>query len=240
MTRPENEPAQLRSVAETLAAEAAEFVRRRRAEVFGADADAADNAAVQSKTTPTDPVTVVDTETERLLRDRLAQLRPGDAILGEESGGPTDPTADPRRRGHLGAGPHRRHGEFRLRHPGLRGVGRGAGRRRVGGRRGRRRRRGRVYSAATGLGAHVTDEQGTTRCDAPPSTICRWRCWAPDSATPRGAARRRRRWWRGCCRWSAMCAGSVLRRWICAWSRRAGWMPTTSTGCRCGTARRVR
>jgi myo-inositol-1(or 4)-monophosphatase len=91
VTTPENQPAQLRSVAETLAREAAAFVRRRRSEVFGADAGAADDAAVQTKSTPTDPVTVVDTETERLLRDRLAQLRSGDPVLGEEIGGPSDP-----------------------------------------------------------------------------------------------------------------------------------------------------
>ena len=98
MTRPHDEPARLRSVAETLAAEAAGFVRRRRAEVFGARAgplNAPPGGVVRSKTTPTDPVTVVDTETERLLRDRLAQLRPGDPILGEEGGGPADPAATP-------------------------------------------------------------------------------------------------------------------------------------------------
>ncbi|UKN42536.1 inositol-1-monophosphatase [Mycobacterium lepromatosis] len=70
------------------------FVRRRRTEVFGTDLAAA-AGAVQAKSTPTDPVTVVDTETERLLRDRLAQLRPGDSILGEEGGGPADLTATP-------------------------------------------------------------------------------------------------------------------------------------------------
>ncbi len=43
----------------------------------------------RAKSTPTDPVTVVDTETERLLRDRLAELRPGEHILGEEEGGST-------------------------------------------------------------------------------------------------------------------------------------------------------
>ncbi len=43
---------------------------------------------MQAKSTPTDPVTIVDTETERLLRDRLAELRPGEPILGEEEGGP--------------------------------------------------------------------------------------------------------------------------------------------------------
>lgn len=84
----------LRAVAESLADEAAAFVRRRRAEVFG-DAAGGDGVgpaagAVTSKSTPTDPVTVVDTETERLLRDRLAELRPDDQILGEEEGGTAD------------------------------------------------------------------------------------------------------------------------------------------------------
>ncbi|MDR3659754.1 MAG: inositol monophosphatase family protein [Mycobacterium sp.] len=78
-------PGALRALAGQLATEAAEFVRRRRQEVF-VDAPAA-AGAVRTKTSPTDPVTVVDTETERLLRDRLAELRPGDAILGEEEGG---------------------------------------------------------------------------------------------------------------------------------------------------------
>jgi myo-inositol-1(or 4)-monophosphatase len=95
VTRYDDDPAPLRSVAESLAAEAAEFVRSRRAEVFGAAAGAPGSGAVRSKSTPTDPVTVVDTETERLLRDRLAQLRPGEPILGEEGGGPADTGATP-------------------------------------------------------------------------------------------------------------------------------------------------
>lgn len=89
------DPALLRSVAEQLATEAAAFVRRRRTEVFGAGTagSGSDSAmpAVRSKSTATDPVTVVDTETERLLRDRLAEVRPGERILGEEEGGPTGP-----------------------------------------------------------------------------------------------------------------------------------------------------
>ena len=88
MTEIDSDPESLRAVAEGLAAEAAEFVRRRRTEVFG---DAAERdptgSAVRSKSSPTDPVTIVDTETERLLRDRLDVLRPGDPILGEEGGG---------------------------------------------------------------------------------------------------------------------------------------------------------
>src|SRR5689334_9505687 len=88
VTDNDTDPIQLRSVAEQLATEAADFVRRRRVEVFGNPVPTAD-AAVRTKSTPTDPVTVVDTETERLLRDRLAELRPGENILGEEEGGST-------------------------------------------------------------------------------------------------------------------------------------------------------
>lgn len=88
MTEHNTDLVQLRAVAERLATEAAEFVRRRRIEVFG-NPQPDDGTAVRTKSTPTDPVTVVDTETERLLRDRLAELRPGERILGEEEGGPT-------------------------------------------------------------------------------------------------------------------------------------------------------
>ncbi|HUO40943.1 MAG TPA: inositol monophosphatase family protein [Mycobacterium sp.] len=75
--------AALRVVAEELAIQAAAFVRRRRPEVFAY----AHGSPVRSKSTRTDPVTVVDTESERLLRDRLAAVRPGEAVLGEEGGG---------------------------------------------------------------------------------------------------------------------------------------------------------
>jgi myo-inositol-1(or 4)-monophosphatase len=91
VTENDTDPVVLRSVAERLATEAADFVRRRRDEVFGNPQPDAGSAvrAVRSKSTPTDPVTVVDTETERLLRVRLAELRPGEHILGEEEGGST-------------------------------------------------------------------------------------------------------------------------------------------------------
>ncbi len=77
--------AELRLVAEQLVAEAAELVRRRRAEIFGTPGSS--GLAVRAKTTPTDPVTIADTDTEQLIRDRLARLRPGEPILGEEAGG---------------------------------------------------------------------------------------------------------------------------------------------------------
>lgn len=86
--RPEHRPEHLRAVAEQLAGEAAAFVRRRRVEIFGGGPESTAAGSVRSKSTPTDPVTLADTETERLLRDRLADLRPGESILGEEGGGP--------------------------------------------------------------------------------------------------------------------------------------------------------
>ena len=164
MTRPDNsfrEPARLRSVAETLAAEAAAFVRCRRAEVFGSYAGGAGSGAVRAKSTPTDPVTVVDTETERSLRDRLAQLRPGDPILGEEGGGPADPAATPAGAVTWVLDPIDGTVNFVYGIPAyavsvaaqVNGVSvAGAVADVVA---------GRVYSAASGLGAHVTDEQGT-------------------------------------------------------------------------------
>jgi myo-inositol-1(or 4)-monophosphatase len=43
--------------------------------------------ALASKSTPTDLVSEADLASERLIRDRLARLRPADGILGEEGGG---------------------------------------------------------------------------------------------------------------------------------------------------------
>jgi myo-inositol-1(or 4)-monophosphatase len=87
----DNQPERLRAVAEQLVSEAADFVRRRRAEMLGAGAAGADSAAVrtavQTKSSRTDPVTKADTETEELVRGRLGEMRPGDSILGEEGGG---------------------------------------------------------------------------------------------------------------------------------------------------------
>lgn len=155
-------------MAETLATEAAAFVRRRRAEVFGTDAGAAGGGAVRAKSTPTDPVTVVDTETERLLRDRLAQLRPGDPILGEEGGGPADLTGTPAGTVTWVLDPIDGTVNFVYGIPAyavsvaaqVDGVSvAGAVAEVVA---------GRVYSAATGLGAQVVDEQGARvlRCSA--------------------------------------------------------------------------
>ncbi|OCB59480.1 inositol monophosphatase [Mycobacterium malmoense] len=169
MTRGDDDPDRLRAVAESLATEAAAFVRRRRAEVFGAAGatpTSVGDGAVRSKSTPTDPVTVVDTETERLLRDRLAELRPGDPILGEEGGGPADPAATPVDAITWVLDPIDGTVNFVYGIPAyavsvgvqVEGVSLAGAVADVVA--------GRVYSAATGLGAHVIDEQGVSplRC----------------------------------------------------------------------------
>ncbi|GAA4815650.1 inositol monophosphatase family protein [Tomitella cavernea] len=81
---------ELLTVAVDVAQAAAAHVRARRPQVFGGPGrgyPAGGVEAVRAKSTPTDPVTVVDTEAEDLVRSMLARLRPDDAVLGEEAGG---------------------------------------------------------------------------------------------------------------------------------------------------------
>ena len=69
-------------------------------EVADALADVADpitlrsfGSVVPARTKPDgSPVTAVDVEVERAVRDLLADLRPSDAVLGEEEGGHLDPS----------------------------------------------------------------------------------------------------------------------------------------------------
>ncbi|MFF0814019.1 inositol monophosphatase family protein [Rhodococcus sp. NPDC003318] len=88
---PSEDPRRLRAVAVRVAVAAAAHVAARRPEVFAvvghAGAEVSAPGAVATKSTPTDPVTVVDTEAEEVIRALLSDLRPGDAILGEEGGG---------------------------------------------------------------------------------------------------------------------------------------------------------
>ncbi len=65
-------------------------MRTRRAELFAATGTTTGDDAVATKSTPTDPVTVADTETETLVRELLRERRPDDAVLGEEAGGTLD------------------------------------------------------------------------------------------------------------------------------------------------------
>ena len=69
---------ELRDLATSIAREAGELAARRRRE--GVEVAA-------TKSTVVDVVTEADREVERLIRGRLADARPGDAILGEEGGG---------------------------------------------------------------------------------------------------------------------------------------------------------
>jgi myo-inositol-1(or 4)-monophosphatase len=68
--------AELAELASSIAQEAGELLLTRRDHV----------AVVQTKSSPTDVVTQMDRAAEKLIRDRLAAARPGDAVLGEEGG----------------------------------------------------------------------------------------------------------------------------------------------------------
>ncbi|AHI00205.1 hypothetical protein KALB_6846 [Kutzneria albida DSM 43870] len=65
-------------VAVQVAAEAAELVLATRGNAV---------TQVDTKSSETDVVTAADRAAEQLVRDRLAQLRPGEPVLGEEAGG---------------------------------------------------------------------------------------------------------------------------------------------------------
>jgi myo-inositol-1(or 4)-monophosphatase len=69
------DPQVLRTVAEQVAVEAASLAKLRRAEGVHVAA---------TKSSPVDVVTEADREVERLVRGRLASMRPGDGFLGEE------------------------------------------------------------------------------------------------------------------------------------------------------------
>lgn len=72
----EHDPHALRDLAVALARETAALLQRRRPADLGAD----------TKSTPTDVVTVMDRAAERLIVQRLGEQRPDDAVLGEEGG----------------------------------------------------------------------------------------------------------------------------------------------------------
>ncbi len=79
----------LKSVAERVAGEAAELVHE-----AWTGMNAGRTVRVDTKSADTDVVTAVDHESERLVRARLAELRPDDAVLGEEGGGSVDTAGD--------------------------------------------------------------------------------------------------------------------------------------------------
>ncbi|OJY50300.1 MAG: inositol monophosphatase [Pseudonocardia sp. 73-21] len=72
----------MRRTAELVAGDAAAFLRG-----LPRPWDGEPGHGVSTKSTPTDVVTASDTAVETLVRDRIAHLRPGDAVVGEEHGG---------------------------------------------------------------------------------------------------------------------------------------------------------
>jgi myo-inositol-1(or 4)-monophosphatase len=72
----------LLDIALAIAEEAAGLARRARDGAIG---------DVDTKSSETDVVTAADLAVERLVRERLAELRPGEPVLGEEAGASGDP-----------------------------------------------------------------------------------------------------------------------------------------------------
>jgi myo-inositol-1(or 4)-monophosphatase len=91
----DDDPAVLRSVAERVVLEAVAHLGTLPRPWDRCDAGAGHGArpGVSTKSTPTDVVTAADTALEALVRERLAQLRPGEPVVGEEGGGAAEPGA---------------------------------------------------------------------------------------------------------------------------------------------------
>jgi myo-inositol-1(or 4)-monophosphatase len=84
---PDETPADLRRVAESVAVDAAEHLRALPRPWDAPNGVDRSSDSVSTKSTPTDVVTASDHAVETLIRRRLAELRPGDAVAGEEQGG---------------------------------------------------------------------------------------------------------------------------------------------------------
>ncbi|MCY7343352.1 MAG: inositol monophosphatase [Pseudonocardia sp.] len=80
------DPPELRRIAERVVTDAAAHLRRL-PRPWDGDGAGGGMTGVTTKSTPTDVVTASDHAVETLVRERLAQLRPGDAVIGEEHGG---------------------------------------------------------------------------------------------------------------------------------------------------------
>lgn len=72
------EQGQLALIAAEVAKDAAQLIRTRRSEL---DQEA---LRIETKASPTDVVTIIDRESETLIRTKLSRLRPHDEIVGEE------------------------------------------------------------------------------------------------------------------------------------------------------------
>jgi myo-inositol-1(or 4)-monophosphatase len=80
-------PADLRLVAERVAVEAAGYLNTLPRPWDAAQGEGGSADGVRTKSSPTDVVTASDNAVETLIRSLLAELRPGDPVVGEEQGG---------------------------------------------------------------------------------------------------------------------------------------------------------
>ncbi len=80
MTHPESfDPCELEDLARELASSTGAMIRDERPDTWSTE-------SIETKSSSADVVTQMDARAEVYLRERLARLRPGDAVLGEEAG----------------------------------------------------------------------------------------------------------------------------------------------------------
>ena len=205
--------------------------KQRRAAPHAAAAEGVEVA--DRKSSIVDVVTAADREVEALIRARIAEARPDDAL----------PRRGVRRRHrrlghHLGRRPDRRHRQLPVRQRRVRREHRRRPRRTrpddVGAHRGRRRgpgHRATVFRAAAGQGRPVT----ASRCPSPRPARSPRRSSPPASGTrPTGAGSRSRCSPDSSARCGTSAAGE-RRRSTAARSERAWSTPTTSAGSTRGT-----
>ncbi len=184
--------------------------------------------AVRAKSTPDRP------RHRRRHRNRAAAARPAGRTAARRThprrGGRRSAPAV-RRAADVGARPDRRHGQLRLRHPGVRGVGGRPGRRTVGGRCRRQRRRRRAVlrgAAATARTCGATASTTPLRCspvdDLSMSLVGTGFGYEPAAAATAGA-----RCWPRCCREVRDVRRIGSARSTCAWWPRDGSTRTTRT-----------
>lgn len=89
------EVAELRRFADRLATSGGDVARRLLAEFSASGRDVRSGLDPRTKSTATDPVTVIDTSVEEHLRATVASLRPDDSVLGEEGGEDAAPSGPP-------------------------------------------------------------------------------------------------------------------------------------------------
>lgn len=214
------DPAELASLAESVAVEAGELALRHRRtgiELAG------------TKSSRSDVVTAADLAVEQLIRDRIAAARPGDTVLGEEGG--SQPGAAGTSSGSPAAAvswvvdPIDGTVNYVYGIPAWSvSIAVAVGGQVMAGAV-VNPMTGEVFTASAGGGASLNGAPLRRGGDVPDLAVA---LVGTVSATPRPTGRSTAGWSASCCRRCATSGVSGPRHWTCAWSPPGSWTPTTS------------